>query len=150
MTLDHQSIIEKKVKLQQAIRVLEDLGGRTLENLQKDEIEMGAVLHYLALGIESILDIGSHILTEDFGTSPQTYEEVIQLLGQKKVISMELAKQSSGIGKFRNKMIHEYSHINFEKVYGYLQKTPKELKRFDQAFSRYLKKRKKSKGVNSI
>lgn len=143
MTLDHQSIIEKKIKLQQAIRVLKELRAIPLINLQNNEIEMGAVLYYLALGIESILDIGSHILTEDFETSPQTYEEVIQLLGKKKVISPLTAKRSSGMGKFRNKMVHEYSHISFEKVYAYLQKAPAEFGRFDQAFGRYLKKSKK-------
>lgn len=141
MTLDHQSIIEKKIKLQQAIRVLKELRLIPLVNLQSNEIEMGAALHYLALGIESILDIGSHILTEDFQASPQTYEEVIQLLGKKKVISAVVAQRSVGMGKFRNKMIHEYSHINFEKVYGYLQKAPGEFTRFDQAFGRYLKKK---------
>lgn len=141
MTIDHESIIEKKAKLQQAIRILGKLGERSLSKLQTDEIELGAALHYLELGIEAILDIGSHILTEDFEVFPQTYEEVIQLLGKKKIISSEMAEQSSGMGKFRNKMVHEYSNINIQKVYGYLQKAPGQFKKFDQAFGRYLKKK---------
>lgn len=139
MTIDRESILEKKSKLQQAIRVLKDLAVRPVLEFEKNEVELGAAMHYLTIGIESILDIGSHLLTEDFGVSPKTYEEVIQLLGEKQIISGELAKKSQGMGKFRNKMIHEYVDLNIQKVYSYLQAAPSELEEFDQAFSKYLK-----------
>ena len=141
MTIDHESLVEKKAKLRQAIRVLKKLRSQPLEELEKDEITTGAVLHYLTVGIESILDMGSHILTEDFGASPETYEEVIQLLGQKEILSSEFTERSRGMGKFRNKMIHGYADITMSKIYGYLQKAPDDFEQFDAAFSAYLKKK---------
>jgi uncharacterized protein YutE (UPF0331/DUF86 family)/predicted nucleotidyltransferase len=140
MTLDHESIIEKKVRLVQALAVLSQLRTRPLAAIQNDEIVIGALLHYLMIAIETILDIGSHILTEDFSATPETYEDVITLLSQKEIISKELADRSSGMGRFRNKMVHEYVDVDIAKVYTYLQKAPDEFEEFNQAFSAYLKK----------
>lgn len=139
MTIDHESIVEKKAKLQQAIRVLKKLRTKSAEDIAQDEIILGSVLHYLTVGIEAILDIGSHILTEDFQASPQTYEDVITLMAQHAIISQAVAQRSKGMGKFRNKMIHEYADMSSQKVYSYLQKAPEEFEQFNQAFSFYLK-----------
>lgn len=139
MSIDHESLVEKKANLQQSIRVLTQLQRRSLQQLKNDEITLGAILHYLTVGIESILDIGSHILTEDFGASPESYEAVLELLGQKSVVPATVIEHSRGMGKFRNKMIHEYADIDVEKIHAYLQKAPQEFEQFDQAFSEYLK-----------
>ena len=140
MTLDHNSIVEKKAQLQQAIRVLNELKSKSVDELAQDEITQGALLHYLMIAIESILDIGSHILTEDFKAAPESYEQVLILLGQKKVINAELAERSTGMGKFRNKLIHEYAEIDLNKVHQFLQHAPDQFSEFDQAFSAYLKR----------
>lgn len=140
MTIDHESIVEKKAKLKQVIRVLKKLREYSLEQLSSDEIAVGSVLHYLTVGIEAILDVGSHILTEDFAVSPETYEDVIVLLGKHNVIDVKLAQVSTGMGKFRNKMIHEYADMDIAKVYAYLKIAPDSFEQFDQAFSVYLKK----------
>lgn len=140
MTIDHESIVEKKAKLQETITVLKKLKQKPLAEIEADEITAGAVQHYLMIGIEVILDIGSHILTEDFQVSPETYEDVIIQLGKQNIISQDLAKRCQGMGRFRNKMIHEYSDVNMKKVYAYLQQAPDQFSTFDQAFSNYLKK----------
>ncbi len=144
MTLDHSSIVEKKAKLQQAVRVLKKLRQYPLDKLAGDEITVGSMLHYLTIGIETILDVGSHILTEDFAASPETYEDVITQLGRQNIIDANLAKLSTGMGKFRNKLIHEYADVDVAKVYAYLQTAPDQFEQFDQAFSVYLKTNKKS------
>lgn len=143
MTVDHESVTEKKAMLVQSIRSLKKLRTYSVEKMQGDEILTGAVLHYLTIGIESILDIGSHILTEDFRLSPETYEEVIVMLGREGVINKSVAQQSTGMGKFRNKMIHEYADINIKKVHGFLEKAPEIFEGYNRAFGMYLRKKKK-------
>lgn len=138
MTIDHESVTEKKAKLQQAIRVLQKLRKYSLDELMEDEIAIGSVLHYLTVSIEAILDIGSHILTEDFAVSPATYEDIIVMLGTHNIIDKDLSKAASGVGKFRNKMIHEYVGIDIQKVYTYLQAAPEQFQQFDDAFSAYI------------
>lgn len=140
MTLDHESIAEKKAKLKQAIRVLKRLREYSVEKLEVDEIAVGSVQYYLTVSIEAILDIGSHILTEDFSVSPESYEDIIIQLGKHNIIDTQLVNTASGMGKFRNKMIHEYADVNIAKVHAYLQTAPDTFELFDQAFSTYLKK----------
>lgn len=140
MTIDHESVVEKKAKLQETIIVLKKLRRKPLAEIAEDEITAGAIQHYLMIGIEVILDIGSHILTEDFQISPETYEDVIVQLGKQKIISNALAKQCRGMGQFRNKMIHEYADVDMKKIYAYLQQAPDQFSTFDQAFGNYLKK----------
>lgn len=139
MTVDHASVIEKKAKLLEAINVLKKLRQKALVEIEEDEITAGAMQYYLMMSIEVILDIGSHILTEDCNVSPESYEDVIRHLAKQKVITQELAQQSQGMGKFRNKMIHEYSDVDMKKVYAYLQQAPDQFAAFNQAFSEYLK-----------
>jgi uncharacterized protein YutE (UPF0331/DUF86 family) len=138
MTIDHESIVEKKSHLQQAIRSLRNIRQRPPAAIVSDEILTGALLHYIMMGIESILDIGSHILAEDFSIAATSYEEVISLLGGHHIISDQLAHTSAGMGKFRNKLIHEYAEIDLAKVQNYLQHAPEQFEEFDSAFSRYL------------
>lgn len=145
MTIDHASIIEKKAHLQQAIRALKKIRQRAPDEVESDEILTGALLHYIMMAIESILDIGSHILAEDFSVAATSYEEVIRLLGKHNLITADLAKKSEGMGKFRNKLIHEYAEIDFAKVQNYLQHAPEQFEEFDQAFSHYLKAKNNSK-----
>lgn len=139
--VDIPSMVEKKAKLQEAIRILRLLRKKGGKKLATDEILQGATLHYLIVAIESILDIGAHILSEDFSLSPESYEVVLSELGRKKVIPPKLAENSAGMGGFRNKVIHEYAQVNFKKVFQYLEQAPEEFERFDLAFSRYIKKK---------
>lgn len=141
MTVDHESVAEKKAKLLETITILKKLRLTPLAKIEQDEITAGAVQHYLMIGIEVILDIGSHILTEDFQISPETYEAVITQLGKQRIISDTLAKRCRGMGQFRNKMIHEYADVDMKKIYNYLQRAPDEFAEFNQAFSAYLKKK---------
>ena len=71
-------------------------------------------------------------------------EKKAKLQRRQNIIDVNLAKLSTGMGKFRNKLIHEYADVDVAKVYAYLQTAPDQLEQFDQAFSAYLKANKKS------
>ena len=141
MTLDFASITEKKAKLEQAIRNLEQLRSES-SRLVKDELLQGSTLYYLILGIECILDIGGHIIAEEFKVSPQTNKDVIRLLGEKKVIPTDLSMRAVGMAEFRNKVIHEYADVDVKRITGYLQKAPDEFRLFERALSDFVKKKK--------
>lgn len=137
-TIDHNSITEKIIKLKQAIRNLNTLK-KNPERIRDDEILQGSVMYYLFMGIEAILDIGQHILTEQFESGAEDYEGIIKKLNEKKVISDDLTKRSEGMGKFRNKMIHEYADIDMELIINYLKKAPDEFSLFENAYKTFFK-----------
>lgn len=139
--IDHASITEKKSKLRQASRNLRRLRALPKVQLQTDEILQGSVLYYLLLGIEAILDIGSHLLSEQFAVSADSYEAVLVELGEKRVVPKVLVKRNKGMAGFRNKLIHEYAEVDMRKVFAYLKHAPEEFERFDCAFSVFLQRK---------
>lgn len=59
-----------------------------------------------------ILDIADHILVGHFGFYANSYEESLQGLRDKGVISPELFGQIKGLGGFRNVLVHLYQEID--------------------------------------
>lgn len=140
VALDLQSISEKRFHLQQAISNLTKLAAN--KKLASDGILLGALKYYLILAIDAILDIGNHILIESFTAAPDNYEDTIKLLAKNRVINKNLAEKNSGMGKFRNKLIHEYAEIDDKKVLSYLKFAPEQFEEFDKAFKSFLSKKK--------
>ena len=75
----------------------------------------------LQLVCETVFDIGSHILVGSFDLSPPNYQDVINMLREKGVISEDLGKKFKGLGGFRNILVHDYLEINSEEIYNKLQ-----------------------------
>lgn len=138
--LDVDSMAEKKAKLRQATKNLEILK-KQKSAVKKDEILQGSVLYYLLLGIECILDIGNHILSEEFGRSASAYERIIPLLVENGVVTKKLGEEAEGMGGFRNKIIHDYTAVNTEKVIDYLEVAPEQFNAFGKAFSDFINQR---------
>ncbi|MFQ5924043.1 MAG: HepT-like ribonuclease domain-containing protein, partial [Anaerolineales bacterium] len=52
----------------------------------------------LEIGSSTILDIGNHILAGAYRTAVEEYEEILEKLGEKRVISEDLYKELKGLG----------------------------------------------------
>jgi len=68
-------------------------------------------------GISIILDIGNHILASQYRIYPDTYEDVLNEMFSKGIISQEIYSKIKGMGSFRNILAHEYTKIDPKKVY---------------------------------
>ena len=69
-----------------------------------------------------IFDVADHILVGHFGVYAETYEESLQTLRDKGVISQELYRQIRGLGGFRNILVHRYLGIDPDEVFENFQK----------------------------
>jgi len=138
--LDLKSIKNKLTKLQECIEVLEKLKKTPKEEFLKNKEKSGATMHYLVIGIEVIVDIGQHILSEIFQTKGETYEEVILKLGEVKVVEKNFTKENAPMARFRNLLIHDYVKVNLNKVYQNLQKAPDIFRKFAKYYLKFLEK----------
>lgn len=139
--IDQKTIDEKLFKLQEAVKVLDELRSESKEIFLKDAKIQGAAMFNLIIGIELIIDIGNHILTETFQKPAKTYRDVITYLGEANVIPGGFAKENEAMADFRNKLIHDYGRIESERVYDYLQKAPDVFRQFAEHYSDFLEKR---------
>ncbi|MDO8575361.1 MAG: DUF86 domain-containing protein [bacterium] len=140
--LNIESIQDKLFRLKSNTDFIEDILKSSDDELLKrsDFSKYTALEHLLQLSIQIILDIGSHILAEDFHENPATYNEVIIALGEKGIITKEFAKQHEEMAKFRNKLVHDYGNIDQVKVLEYGRFAPEVFRIFGKAFVDYIQK----------
>src|SRR3989344_675725 len=138
MPLDKESIQERIGKLSQIIKLLDQYKAESEENFLADFTINSAAQFNLIIGIEIIVDIGSHILNELYQVRPKEYQEVITALGEQEIISKEFALRNSDMPKFRNFVIHQYEDVDMKQVYIYLQKAPDVFRKFAAYFINFL------------
>lgn len=92
-----------------------------IETFLADRNSQLAVEHALFVCIQSLLDLGSHILSDMDVRDVADYRDVILKLGQRKVLPLHFAESIADMAGFRNRLIHEYQDIDPQKVYAFLQ-----------------------------
>jgi uncharacterized protein YutE (UPF0331/DUF86 family) len=138
--IDKKTIKERLSKLDEVINKLEECKKASKEDFLIDFRISDSAMHNLVLGIEIIFDIGNHILNEVFQQHPKEYKEIIEMLGECKVVPKKFAKENVNMAKFRNLIIHQYLKIDLNLVYDYLQKAPDIFRKFAKHFQKFLDK----------
>lgn len=122
MVIKHNSIVERLKELDTVLQQLKPFSGVKPETLQANISQRWIVERGLIAAASLILDIADHILVGHFGFYANSYEESLQGLRQKDVISAELFSQIKGLGGFRNVLVHMYQEIDPDLVADSLNK----------------------------
>jgi uncharacterized protein YutE (UPF0331/DUF86 family) len=72
---------------------------------------------YLRRGLEAVFDIGRHILAKTYGFKEIEYKTIAKELGERGVITKELAEVLYVMAGYRNRMVHFYREITPEELY---------------------------------
>lgn len=138
--IDKISIKDKLFKLQESTKIIEELLDDEGEKIIDDEKLKSALYFNLIISIETILDIGNHILAESFNKPAGSYKDIIIGLGTTGVISKEFSEQNQNMSDFRNKIIHDYDRINDKQAYEYAKKAPEIFRNFMKNFADFIEK----------
>lgn len=95
---------------------LTNLAGRTDETLRSDFAIMGGVKHYLLLEIETVIDLGSHVISSEGYEPPTSYSDVFRVLADEGVVPFDLAERLMAMARFRNVLVHLYAEVDDERV----------------------------------
>lgn len=140
MPIDKISIKEKLDKLTNAIKLLEQYRILSREDFLTDFTVNSAAQYNLILGIEVVVDIGNHILSEKYQARSKEYKEVIENLGEYEIAPKDFAKENADMAKFRNLIVHRYGDVDMKLVYEYLQKAPEIFRAFAKYYIEFLEK----------
>lgn len=132
--IDRVSINDKLFRLQESTRIIEELLAEKKEEVMDNERLKSALYFNLVISIETILDIGNHILAENFNKPASSYRDIILGLGEKGIVSKEFSLSNQDMGDFRNKIIHDYDRIDDMQAYQYAVKAPEVFKSFMKSF----------------
>jgi len=144
----HIDKIEKTLFLmQELLGELKVLSEMPREEFLADKRNAAAAESYLRRSIESIFDIGRHILAKTYGLKELEYKKIAQGLSDKGVVAREYAPVLLKIAGYRNRMVHLYHEISPVEIYEILSNNLSDLDRFISEITRFLEDYKKSQGA---
>ena len=99
---------------------------------------MWAVERGLQLGAEILLDIGNHILSAQYGTTSDRYQDIIEQLASQGILDEGLHQRLRGLAGFRNILVHDYLRLDPDRVEEALAQAPQDFDDFARAIRRWL------------
>ena len=116
------AVVQSRLQsIQEMLDILQRHRRKTLSEYIANRDAQLATEHALFLAIQSLLDLGSHILSDAQVSNIADYRDVIIKLGQTKVLPSHFADSIADMAGFRNRLIHEYQDIDPKKVHEFLQ-----------------------------
>ncbi|MBC7218556.1 MAG: DUF86 domain-containing protein, partial [Hadesarchaea archaeon] len=80
-------ILTKLEMLADYLKLLREYQKRSFEEVKEDPTLRGAVERYLSLALECVFDVGEMIISLEGLRKPESYREVIEILGEGKILS---------------------------------------------------------------
>ncbi len=137
--MDDRDKIARKIRsMKKYVDFLKSYTSITTEQLEEDYELRSAIERNLQLAIESALDIGEHILAASSLRKPETYSEVLEILGEADILPEEFAARFSEAAKFRNILVHMYAEVDVEMLCDILHQNLLDFDEFAQYIARYL------------
>jgi len=132
IALDRLALTER---LLQEIRAL-PLGDHDL--FFSDRRNIWAAESCLRRSLESLFDLGRHILAKGFGTGISEYKEIATRLQEKGVLSAEEMNLLRVLAGYRNRLVHFYHEVSPEELYEICTSQLSDLERIRDALQRWL------------
>lgn len=134
-----------KLKLQQFEEYIEDV--KKLRAKPQNEFTPRSDTQTLAerhieKACQAALDIANHIIAEEGLGQPTMYKELGYILAKEGVITEEMAKKMEDIAKFRNRLVHEYAHLDSSILYEIIHLHIDDLVEFAKQIYSYIDKSK--------
>ena len=104
-------------KLEIAIKKLNELKALSVDSFLNDWKAQDSACRNFQIAVEVCVDIGSFILSERNLQVPDSYSKVIEEIKKIGIINKNIEELLKKLIRFRNIIVHEYLHIEMEKVY---------------------------------
>lgn len=108
--MDRELIEERLLFLEKQIVLFEG------KNEWSSSLEQAALERLTQMMIESILDVGNAMIDGFIMRDPGSYEDIIDILEDEKVISKVMAQDLKVMVQYRKTLVQEYTRIDHEDV----------------------------------
>ena len=141
----HIDKLEKNLSLiQELLSGLRGLSMMPEEDFLSDKRNPAAAESYLRRSLESVFDIGRHILAKSYGFKELEYKNIALELGEKGVVDKEYARVLLKMAGYRNRMVHLYQEVTPKEIYSILKKHLSDIERFISEISGFIENYKKA------
>lgn len=111
---DRELVLKKLARIEACVRELRTLGDPAL--IRSDLRQERFVEHTLQIAIQSVLDVASHIVSEERLGEPRTNQELIDLLARQGWIPARIEAPLHQMIGFRNVLVHGYDEVDLAVV----------------------------------
>lgn len=133
-----EEIAERLKLLSEYVKFLQSYRKNTLEDLMNDYTLRGAVERYLELSIECCIDIAEMIISYENLKRPESYKDVILILGKEGIIPEKFAEKFSNAAGLRNILVHMYANIDINELYVNINRNLGDFDKFAKYIAIYL------------
>jgi len=132
-------VIRKRLnKLEEYLVILFKLQRYNREEFMSDAEHYGSAERFLQLTIESITDMGNHVIADIELGVVNSYSDIPLILSQHGYLSDELRETWIRMIGFRNTLVHEYIDIDRDIVYNVLQNNLQDIEKLKMVFAQFL------------
>jgi uncharacterized protein YutE (UPF0331/DUF86 family) len=137
--------IERNLSLiQEFLLELKNLSSLSKDEFLSDKRNPAAAESYLRRSLETIFDIGRHILAKSYGFKELEYKNIARELGDKGIVDKEYSNTLVKMAGYRNRMVHLYHEITSEEIYNILTDHLSDIERFISEIVRFIENYKKT------
>lgn len=132
-------VIRKRLnKLDEYLSILGKLRRYSFEEFIADAERYGSAERFLHLAIESVTDMGNHVIAELELGIVNSYSDIPKIMAERGYVSSDLKETWIRMIGFRNALVHEYVDIDRKIVYHVLQNNIQDLEKLKQSFAQFL------------
>lgn len=133
-----REVIESRLRmLEEAVSVLTPLKSTELDAVRASIEKRYVLEHAVQRALQAVLDIGSHILAEE-GVAVDDYRQIIERLGERKVLPPEFARRIVGMASLRNLLVHQYGEIDHALLLAIVRDRLADFEEFAAAIREYI------------
>ncbi len=130
--VDRKKINEHLVYMNDLLNTFKEM------SLPEKQLEVLAVERIGHLLIESMMDVGNMIIDGFIMRDPGSFEDILDILIDEKVIPHEEALSLKQVVNLRKSLVQEYTSSNVNEIFDTIHKHKKELEAFPLHIKRYL------------
>jgi uncharacterized protein YutE (UPF0331/DUF86 family) len=109
-----------------------------LDSFRADIDRQDALALSLTVALQEAADVALHIAADEGWGVASSYAESFDLLARHAVIHPDLARQMASIAALRNRVVHGYGSIDFERIWSETPIGVRAMREFAAAIAAYL------------
>ena len=132
MSLNQEIIRSRCQEIEDSLKRLEQIKGKSKEEFLKDSDMQDIACYRLLIAIEASLNLCYHVAAKKLKKVPGEYAECFTFLVDAKIIDPELGSRLQRMARFRNLLVHMYWKVNFDTLYEIIHNQLDDLRHFSQ------------------
>ncbi|QXO93876.1 DUF86 domain-containing protein [Methanospirillum purgamenti] len=119
-------------ELNTAMDALDDIVSSGQEEFMANRHIRGSAKYHLLVAIEAVLDLSSHLITQNSWRFPEDYADTFLVMAENGFISRDEAEHLADMARFRNRLVHQYWKIDDDVIWDILIKDRDDIIRYNE------------------